>query len=214
MRIRLLILAAVCLTIPAPAQAQIDVGVTLGRGWPGSDGSIIRWNFKRRVEGVHVGYWWTERFTTAVRFARAHLPPPGVMSYFVGCGRGAPPDCQSQRVGVLVGGKSPRQYWTIEFLRHFAERSPIRPFIGGGIGTMDATRVRRCEVPGCEALLGFSLEPARSTARNPVAIAGVNGTILRRLVVQVAVRFQRPLGEELSLFETSLGMGVRIGPLR
>lgn len=199
-----------CATSSLFAQS-IEVGGTLGLGARGSEGSLVR-SEARLIGGAHVGAWWADRVETAVRVAWLDLPrESGIDTYYTGCqvdldiGR-----CRPTGSVRIVRQASARRFVAGQALYHFQRGRPVRPYAGVGIGLMLDRERLTCEVAGCERLLpGLPLGTRRSSARDVTAIGGLSALIAGHIVLRGGVQFHRPAGEDLSLFETLVGVGYR-----
>ena len=87
----------------------------------------------------------------------------------------------------------------------------IRPFVGGGLGTFRHTELTVCEVPGCDLVIPSLPLGKRTTSHGDIiAIVGASTMLRNHVVIRGGVQFHNLLwGEELSLFETSVGFGYR-----
>ena len=156
--------------------------------------------------GGQAGVLWNDRWETAVRATWFDRPQTsGASAYYIGS-RDAP---HVLRVVHMPGN---RVLLTGQVLYHYWHGSAVRPFLGVGIGTIRDREVVRCEVAGCDTLLpGLPLGELTSSTFAFAGIAGVSATFGEHFVIRGGVEIYCPVCEEVSVFETYVGLGYRFG---
>jgi hypothetical protein len=137
----------------------------------------------------------------------------GGATYYYGCevdartGRCRP----TGSVNIIGRSISPRRFMAGQGLYHFQRGRIIRPFVGGGLGTFRHTELTVCEVPGCDLVMpGLPLGKRTTSHGDIMAIIGASTMLRNHVVIRGGVQFHNLLwGEELSLFEASVGFGYR-----
>ena len=210
----LLFLCVILLTSRLLAQG-IEFGGSFGSGVRGTETSVFGGNTSP-IGGVYVSSWWADRIETAFRVAWLDLPDDrGSATYYYGCeardstGRCLQPSGSFRSISRCA---SPRRFMGGQGIYHFRRGSKLRPFVGGAIGAVHDSEVVSCEIAGCELLLP-GLSPVlgtRTSSRWEVSdIFGVSTLVSDHFVIRGTVEFHSPFLEELSLFETSIGVGYR-----
>lgn len=203
----LVVLCAAALHGPESAAGQsLEVGGTVGLGARGSESELIRQE-SHRIAGVYGSVFWSGRHEVMFRGAWLDLGSRRAADGYGGC-TGCPPGVAFR---VIRTSTAPRRFLSASWLYHFRSGHTLRPFVGAGLSVSRDTVQIDCEpvTTDCGSLRSIRFGIHSQSRGGPVGSVGLALMLKKAFALRAAVHFDRPAGEEASLFETAVMVGYR-----